>query len=62
MALVKDRSTDQECGNEEEWIKLMDRGGLWYLKETTCSFQLRKKLENPSRCCHFRLTNVRKNN
>ena len=35
MALVKDKSTDQECDNEEEWIKLMDRGGLWYLKETT---------------------------
>lgn len=31
MALVKDRSTDQECGNEEEWVKLMDRGGLWYI-------------------------------
>jgi len=38
MALVKDRSSDhEECGNEEEWIKLMDRGGLWYLKETTYS-------------------------
>ena len=31
MALVKDRSTDQECGNEEEWVKLGDRGGLWYI-------------------------------
>ena len=37
MTLVKDRSTDQECGNEEEWVTLMDRGGLWYLKETTYS-------------------------
>ena len=38
MALVKDRSSDhEECGNEEEWIKLMDRGGLWYLNETTYS-------------------------
>ena len=38
MALVKDRSSDhEERGNEEEWIKLMNRGGLWYLKETTYS-------------------------
>ena len=34
MALVKDRNSE-ECGTDEEWTKMMDRGGLWHVKETT---------------------------
>ena len=50
MAVVKDRSTDhEECGNEEEWIKLMDRGGPWYLKETTYSLFI--SIEEETREC-----------
>lgn len=34
MALVKDRNSE-EYGTNEEWTKMMDRGGLWHVKETT---------------------------
>lgn len=34
MAVVKDRSSE-EYGSDEEWTIMMDRGGLWPIKETT---------------------------
>ena len=24
-----------ECGNDEQWTMMMDRGRLWHVKETT---------------------------
>ena len=33
MALVKNSS--EECGNDEEWTIMMDRGGICHIKETT---------------------------
>ena len=57
MELVKDiNSTSEVCENVEEWTKKTDRGGLWYVKETTfqvfCAieYQIRtllKELRNP---------------
>jgi len=60
MALVKDDSSG-EGGNEEEWTRKMDRGGLWYIKETTythCLFQL--KPGNACKHCQAQLPNLRK--
>ena len=37
MQLVRDKNS-QECETDEQWTKRVDRGGLWYVKETT--FQL----------------------
>lgn len=48
MALVKDR-TSEECGNDEEWTMMMDRGGLWHIKESTYSLFL--SIEEEIRCC-----------
>ena len=39
VALVKDRSSE-ECGNDEQWTMMMDRGGLWHIKETTYALLL----------------------
>ena len=39
MALVKDRSS-KECDNDEQWSMMMDRGGLWHVKETTYALLL----------------------
>lgn len=40
MALVKDRRTTdhKECSNEEEWIKLIDRGHWWTMVFTYSLF------------------------
>ena len=34
MKLNKERSSE-DCGTDEDWIKMIDRGGLWHVKETT---------------------------
>ena len=34
MKLTKERSSE-DCGTDEDWIKMIDRGGLWHVKETT---------------------------
>ena len=34
MKLTKERNSE-ECGTDEEWTKMIDRGGLWHVKETT---------------------------
>ena len=36
MALVKS-GDHEECESEEEWTRMLDRGGLWYVKDTTYS-------------------------
>lgn len=48
MALVKDRDSE-ECGTDEEWTKMMDRGGLWHVKETT--YALFVSIEEEIRDC-----------
>lgn len=53
MALVKDRSSE-ECGDDEEWTKMMDRGGLWHIKETTYALFL--AIEEEIRDCLKSLT------
>ena len=55
MALVKDRSSE-ECGNDEQWSMMMDRGGLWHVKETTYALLL--SIEGEMRCCLRTLTTV----
>jgi len=35
-SLVKDGNSE-EYGTDEEWLELMDRGGLYHVKETTFS-------------------------
>ena len=44
MELTKDNDSDM-CGTDEEWTARVDRGGLWYIKNTTylLFMQLRKK-------------------
>lgn len=42
MELVKDKNST--CENDEDWTRKMDRGGLWYVKETT--FQVFCAIEN----------------
>ena len=36
MALVRSRN-HEKCGNDEEWMRMIDGGGLymWYIKEST---------------------------
>ena len=46
MQLVKDKSR-LECETDEEWTKMIDRDGLWHVKETT--FQLFCAIENQVR-------------
>ena len=53
MALVKDKSSE-ECGNDEQWTMMMDRGGLWHVKETTYSLLL--SIEEEIQCCLRTLT------
>ena len=42
-SLVRDTNSE-ECGCDEEWLKLIDRGALYHVKETT--FQLFCAIEN----------------
>ena len=48
MELVKDCS-DETVGTSEEWTILVDRGGLWYVKETTYALFL--PLEQETQPC-----------
>ena len=41
------RSNDDLCETDEEWTRKQDRGGLWYVKETT--FQLFCTIEYQAR-------------
>ena len=34
------KSGDHECESEEEWTRMLDRGGLWYVKDRTYSLFL----------------------
>ena len=56
MALVRSGS-HEECGNDEEWMKMIDRGGLWYIKEST--YSLFVALEEETRQCLKALSNQR---
>lgn len=38
MELTKDDDTGEEHGTDEHWTDLIDRGGLWHIKETTHQF------------------------
>ena len=38
-----------ECGNDEQWTMMMDRGRLWHVKETTYALLL--SIEEEIRCC-----------
>ena len=38
MELTKDRDSGEEHGTDEKWTDLIDRGGLWHIKETTYQF------------------------
>ena len=46
MELVKDQDTEQH-GIDEDWTDLVDRGGLWHIKETT--YQLFSAIEDAVR-------------
>lgn len=35
MELTKNRNSEEGCGTDEEWTNMIDRGGLWHVKETT---------------------------
>ena len=48
MALVKSRN-DEEVASDEEWTRMLDRGGLWYIKET--SYSLFCAIEEETRYC-----------
>ena len=48
MELVKDCS-DETVGTSEDWTMLVDRGGLWHVKETTYALFL--SLEQEMRSC-----------
>ena len=37
MEMIKDKDIEDH-GTDEEWTKLIDRGGLWHVKETTYQF------------------------
>ena len=54
MALVRSGS-HEECGNDEEWMRMIDRGGLWYIKESTYSLFL--AIEEETRQCLKALSN-----
>ena len=65
-SLVKD-SNSEECGTDEEWLELMDRGGLYHVKETTfqlfCAIkgQVRSLLEALTKpCSSSKLEMIRK--
>ena len=65
-SLVKD-SSSEECGTDEEWLELMDRGGLYHVKETTfqlfCAIegQVRSLLEALTKpCSSSKLEMIRK--
>ena len=45
MELVKDYS-DETIGTSEEWTMLVDRGGLWHVKETTYALFLSSPVYN----------------
>ena len=34
MALVRS-GNHEECEHDEEWMRMIDKGGLWYVKEST---------------------------
>ena len=53
MALTKDRNSE-EHSTLEEWTTLIDRGGLWHIKEVT--FQLFCEIESETRACLENLT------
>ena len=48
MALVKSRN-DEEVASDEQWTRMLDRGGLWYIKET--SYSLFCAIEEETRYC-----------
>ena len=52
-SLVKENNSE-ECGSDEEWLKLMDRGGLYHVKETM--FQLFCAIESQVRSALEALT------
>ena len=56
MALVRSGNCE-ECGTDEEWTRMMDRGGLWYVKETTYSLFL--AIEEEARQCLKTLSSQR---
>jgi len=43
MELVKDQDAEQ-AGTDEEWTNLIDRGGLWHVKE--CTYQFFRAVED----------------
>ena len=43
MELVKDQDAEQ-AGVDEEWTDLIDRGGLWHIKE--CTYQFFRAVED----------------
>ena len=62
MALVKDRGSE-ECGSDEQWTMMMDRGGLWHIKETTYALLL--SVEEEIRCLknlNYSLTTIQVRN
>lgn len=54
MQLVRDKNSE-DCETDEEWTKRVDRGGLWYIKETT--FQLFYTIEHRVRTILDQLKN-----
>ena len=48
MALVKSRN-DEEVASDDEWTRMLDRGGLWSIKET--SYLLFCAIEEETRYC-----------
>ena len=53
MASVKVWSSE-ECGNDQQWSMMMDRAGLWRVKETPNALLL--SIEGVMRCCVRTLT------
>ena len=37
MELIKEQNTEQHS-TDKDWTDLIDRGGLWHIKETTYHF------------------------
>ena len=54
MALVRNGS-HEECGNDKKWMRLRDRGELWYIKESTYSLFL--AIEEETKQCLKALSN-----
>ena len=46
MSLVREKE-DNDCGTDEHWTYLLDRGGLWHVKENTyqlfCAIEYRAR-------------------